>query len=149
VQLSGIERRGLTDRVTIVDGKNDNATEIILDLTHGGCDVGVDFSGAEGGINTTISSVRAGGEVSLLGIPRDANVVIKNYGTNVIMKGLTIYGIIGREMFSTWDKMIQFIDSGLDVSHFITGEYALSEFEKGLKNFSEGNEQKVVLYPDR
>lgn len=142
-----VEMRKIQDRVTLINAAKTNAIEEIRDLTKGGSDVGLEFSGAASGINTVFGATRAGGEVSLLGIPKDKDVLIKDYGSNIIWKGLTIHAIIGREIFKTWDTMIGLIGRGLDVSPIITGEYPLKEFASGIEKFRLGEEQKVVLYP--
>jgi threonine dehydrogenase-like Zn-dependent dehydrogenase len=61
---------------------------------------------------------------------------------------LTIHAIIGREIFATWDRMLELLAKGLDVEHLVTCELPLEEFEHGMTRFGEGLEGKVILYPD-
>ncbi len=142
-----IAREKLESLVTVVNGKLAHAREEIVRLSSGGCDVSLEFSGAPGGINTALHITRAGGSVSLLGIPNDTDVIVKDYGRNVIMKGLTIHGVIGREMYGTWKQMISMIEQGLDISPLITLEIPLREFANGLKRVADREEQKVILIP--
>jgi len=143
------ETRGLTERVTVIDAGAFDPVAAIKNVTNGGAGVSLDFSGAEEGINTAIAGTRSGGEVSLLGIPKENDIVIKNYGQEVIWQGLTLHGIIGREMYGTWRRMIQLLGNGLDVSHIVTAEYPLKEFDQAMSRFRSGEEQKVVLYPGK
>jgi len=63
----------------------------------------------------------------------------------VIFKMLNIKGIYGREIFSTWDKMIHLIESGLDLSPVITHQFPFEEYEKGFEVMMSGNSGKVIL----
>lgn len=142
-----VEARKLSSRVTVLDGSSGDCDRHILELSKGGCDAALDFSGAPSGINMALNITRAGGEVALLGIPKQSDITLRDYGKNVIMKGLTMHGVIGREMFGTWTRMIEMLGKGLDIGGLITGEYPLKDFATGLRRFAEGEEQKVVLYP--
>ena len=35
-----------------------------------------------------------------------------DFATEVIFKGLTIYGVVGRRMYDTWHQMTRFLRSG-------------------------------------
>ena len=67
----------------------------------------------------------------------------------IIMKGIRVYGITGRRMFSTWYKAARFLESGLlDVSPVITHHFSLVEFDKGMQLMKSGECGKIVFYPD-
>ncbi len=51
-------------------------------------------------MNNALAATRRGGEVVLFGL-HSGNFEIHNY-ENMILKGLTLYTIIGRELFRTW-----------------------------------------------
>lgn len=142
-------RRKLGSNVTIVDGRPGNAATVkrVVDATEGGVDVTLEMSGHPAGINNGIQMTRAAGHVVHLGIPKGDVVGIEGFGKNFIFKGLTLHAVIGREMFATWTKMLDLLQRGLDVSHFITAEMPLEDFATGLDRFGKGLEGKVVLYP--
>ncbi len=119
----------------------------VLEDTGGGVDVALEISGHPDGINDTLRMVRHGGEVVLLGIPKDEAVTIQEFARNVIFKGLTLHAVIGREMFRTWDRMLDLLGRGLDVSSIVTSELPLAEFGEALRRIGAGTEQKVVLHP--
>jgi threonine 3-dehydrogenase len=73
----------------------------IMELTYGkGVDVAMEMAGPPSSINNAIDSVRRGGEVILFGI-KDGDLTIPNY-SRLIVRGITIHNIIGRELFRTW-----------------------------------------------
>ncbi|MGK0353328.1 MAG: threonine 3-dehydrogenase [Planctomycetota bacterium] len=141
-------RRGLTDTVTVVDGR-EKPVETILDATKGGVDVTLEISGHPVGINNAIAMTRPAGHVVNLGLPKGDAVSIEGFSKNFIFKGLTMHAVIGREMFRTWDRMLDLLKRGLDVTHLVTAEMSMDDFGKGLDRFGAGLEQKVVLYPHK
>ncbi len=73
----------------------------IMKLTYGkGVDVSMEMSGAFSSVNNAIDSTRRGGNVIFFGI-KDGDLVIPKF-SRVIVRGLTIHNIIGREIFRTW-----------------------------------------------
>src|SRR5512138_1822138 len=70
-------------------------------LTDGvGIDVVLEMSGSSAAINFALEVVRMGGLLSLLGLPAGESVTITDYAKNLVFKGVTLYGIIGRRMYS-------------------------------------------------
>lgn len=107
-----------------------------------GFDVGLEMSGSEQAFNSMLETMNNGGRVALLGLP-PANMSID--WNNVIMKGLFIKGIYGREMFETWYKMAALVQSGLNVAPIITHRFPIAEFQKGFDAMRSGQSGKVVL----
>ncbi len=143
-----VARRGLKDRVTIVDARQ-KPVETVVDATKGGVDVALEISGHPTGINNAIAMTRAAGDVVNLGLPKGDTVGIEKFSKNFIFKGLTMHAVIGREMFRTWDQMLELLKQGMDLGHFVTAEMPLEQFGVGVDRFGKGLEQKVVLYPNR
>src|ERR1051326_3330956 len=66
-------------------------------ITEGvGVDIVLEMSGSSNAINFGLDIVRMGGTLSLLGLPAGRSVTINDYTRNVIFKGVTMQGIIGR-----------------------------------------------------
>ena len=121
----------------------------IEELTGGGVDVVLEMSGAPAAINLALGIVRMGGFLSLLGLPAGHSVTIDDYTRNVIFKGVTMQGIIGRRMYSTWQRMLSLLESGLDVEWVVEARYdTLSDFSKGMEKFDRHQALKVVLFPE-
>lgn len=75
--------------------------ERIMELTYGkGVDISMEMAGPFSSVNNCIDSTRRGGHVVLFGI-KDGDLVIPKF-SRVIVRGLTIHNIIGREIFRTW-----------------------------------------------
>jgi threonine 3-dehydrogenase len=115
--------------------------------------VGVDFvaemSGSSAAINFALDVVRMGGFLSLLGLPVGNAVNIEDYTRNVIFKGVTMQGIIGRRMYSTWQRMLSLLRSGLDVEWVVQATYdSLADFHDGMAKFDRHEALKVVFFPE-
>ena len=83
-----------------------------------------------------------GGNVALLGLlPKSTQI---NWD-NIIFKGLHIKGIYGREMYETWYKMTQMLQSVLDISGVLTHELPVEDFQKAFDIMEAGQCGKVVL----
>jgi threonine 3-dehydrogenase len=113
-----------------------------------GCDAVLEISGADVAINDGLEMLRPGGQMRLLGLTKNKNVNFTNYNKDVVFKGVDIRGIFGRRMFDTWLEMLALLAAGLDVDFVVTDEYALEDYEAGMKKFDRGEAMKVVLYPN-
>lgn len=144
------EVRGYADRLVthkVTNEHRNSLVEFILSVTGGGVDVAMEISGHPDAINDAIRCTRAGGDVVLLGLPTDSAITLQDFGRNIIFRGLTLHAVIGREMFRTWDIMLDLLKKGLDTSFLVTSELPLSKLGEGYERIDAGNEQKVVLYP--
>jgi threonine 3-dehydrogenase len=90
-------------------------SDIVHRDTHGiGLDVALEMSGYNSSLNNALSCVRRGGEVVLFGLHM-GDWVIQSY-EQVILKGLTLYSVIGREIFRTWSftqRLLEDADNGI------------------------------------
>lgn len=122
----------------------------VLALTEGvGVDVVCEMSGSSAAINFALDIVRMGGTLSLLGLPAGHSVTIDDYTRNVIFKGVTMHGIIGRRMYSTWQRMLALLRSGLDVEWIVQATFdSLQEFHEGMGRFDRHEALKVVFFPE-
>lgn len=78
------------------------AIDKIMELTYGkGVDVSMEMAGAPASFNNCIQATRRGGHVVAFGI-KDGDMTIPNFSRMIVVRGLTIHGIIGREIFKTW-----------------------------------------------
>jgi threonine 3-dehydrogenase len=121
----------------------------VSEITDGGVDVVLEMSGAPGAINFGLDIVRNGGFLSLLGLPAGHSVNIEDYTRNVIFKGVTLQGIIGRRMYGTWQRMLGLLRSGLDVEWIVQARYdSLGDFHAGMEKFIRNEALKVVFFPE-
>ncbi|MBW2461994.1 MAG: L-threonine 3-dehydrogenase [Deltaproteobacteria bacterium] len=112
-----------------------------LQMTEG-FDVGMEMSGNGEALKDMLGHMNHGGKVAILGIP--ANDVTIDW-TDIILKGLVLKGIYGREMFETWYKMISMLESGLDVSPILTHQFPVDAYQEAFDVMRSGQSGKVVL----
>src|SRR5690606_13773095 len=100
-----------------------------------GFDVALEMSGSPIAFRQCVQTLIMGGGLALLGIP--ARPVGTDWG-EIILKALTIKGVYGREMFTTWRKMLGLLNAGLDLSPLITHRLPFTEFEAGFAAMKSG-----------
>lgn len=129
----------------LLDPSAEDAVGAVRELTDGyGADVVCEMSGHPDGVRDAFRMCRNAGEVRLLGLP-DGDVEVDLAG-DVIFKGLSVYGVIGRRMYGTWIRMRDFLAAGmLDVEPVITHRLALEDFAAGIEAMASGEAAKVVL----
>jgi threonine 3-dehydrogenase len=80
----------------------------------------------------------------MLGIP--AKPVDVNFASEVIFKGLTVYGVVGRRMYDTWIQMTRFLRSGeFDPTPVITHRFPLEKYDDAIAAIKSGAAGKVVF----
>ena len=107
-----------------------------------GFDVGLEMSGNTHAFRDMLQAMNYGGQVAILGIP--ANEVFLDL-TQVILKGLKLKGIYGREMFETWYKMTSMLQSRLDISPVITHRFTIDDYQKAFDVMRSGKAGKVIM----
>ena len=107
-----------------------------------GFDVGLEMSGHPDGLADMIEAMIHGGKVALLGLFAHGAEVDMN---QVILKGLTLKGIYGREMFETWHKALAMLGSGLDVAPIISHRFGLEDHQAAFAALAAGDASKVIL----
>ena len=109
-----------------------------------GVDVVLEMSGVPSAVHQAFALVRVGGRVQMLGIP--AKPMELNLATEIIFKGITIYGVVGRKMYETWIEMTQFLRSGkFDPRPVITHRYPLEAFDEAIAAIKGGEAGKVIF----
>jgi threonine 3-dehydrogenase len=125
-----------------------DVVERIASLTEerGGADVVLEMSGNADAINAAFKVVRPGGWISLLGIPHTS--VQLDLARDVIFKGVSVYGIVGRRMYESWYRTQGILSSKrFDITPIITHSLPLESFAEGFRLIEEGKCGKVVLVP--
>jgi threonine 3-dehydrogenase len=121
------------------------AGDAVRTATNGlGVDVVLEMSGVPSAIHQAFSLVRVGGRVQMLGIP--ARPMEVDFATEIIFKGITVYGVVGRRMYETWIQMTQFLRSGqFDPTPVITHRFPLEQFDDAIAAIKGGDAGKVVF----
>jgi threonine 3-dehydrogenase len=121
------------------------ADAIVKARTDGlGVDVVLEMSGVPAAIHQAFALVRVGGRVQMLGIP--SKPIEIDLPKEVIFKGITIYGVVGRRMYDTWHEMTRFLRAGeFNPEPVITHRFPLSEADAAITAIKSGDAGKVIF----
>jgi len=130
--------------VLINAAEEDVVARVLAETGGEGADVVCEMSGHPAALTQGFRAARLGGRVNLLGLPKGE--VSLNLSTDVIFRGLTVYGVIGRRMYDTWHQMRTFLGSGhLDPTPVITHRFPLEAIDEALDAIASGAAGKVIL----
>jgi len=123
----------------------DEAADAVGRASRGlGADVVLEMSGVPSAVHQAFALVRNGGNVQMLGIP--SKPMELDLATEVIFKGVTIYGVVGRRMYDTWLQMTQFLRSGsFDPTPVITHRMPMEAFDEAMALIKGGDAGKIVF----
>jgi threonine 3-dehydrogenase len=110
-----------------------------------GVDVSLEMSGNPSALHHAFSAVKNGGRVTLFGIP--TGPINCDLANEIILKGIRVYGITGRRLFSTWYRLAGLFKAGLNIKSVITHTLPMTDFAKGFDLIKSGQCGKVVLFP--
>jgi threonine 3-dehydrogenase len=109
-----------------------------------GIDLVCEMSGHPAGHAQAFAAARPGGRVNLLGTPSRTTQV--DFARDVIFKGLTLYGVTGRKMYSTWHVMTRLLKTNqLDPRPVVTHRFPLDQIERAIAVIKDGQAGKVIL----
>ncbi|MGH7719563.1 MAG: L-threonine 3-dehydrogenase [Gemmatimonadaceae bacterium] len=119
--------------------------EVVKRRTEGlGVDVVLEMSGVPSAIHQAFALVRPAGRVQMLGVP--ARPMEFDFATELVFKGITVYGVTGRRMYDTWHQMTRFLRSGqFDPSPVITHRFPLEAADDAIRAIKSGEAGKVIF----
>ena len=118
----------------------------LRDACQGEADVVLEMSGHPRLIQGALATIRPGGWISLLGLGDGAQTL--DLSSQVVMRGITLFGITGRRQFETWDQTGAYLSSGrVDVRPILTHHVSLLDFDRAVELAGSAEVGKVVLYP--
>jgi threonine 3-dehydrogenase len=130
----------------VVNAGVDDVEAAVLRAAGGPLDCALEMSGAPAAVTASCRLVRPGGWVSLLGIGDSPTLI--DMSRDVVMKGLTLFGVTGRRLFTTWEQTTAYIREGsIDVRALLTHHFALDEIDQAITLMRSGQCGKVVLHP--
>jgi threonine 3-dehydrogenase len=110
-------------------------------------DCALEMSGASAAVAAATRLVRPGGWISLLGLGDTPDVI--DLSNDVVMKGLTLYGVVGRRIPATWERTTAYVRDGvIDVAALITHRFPLSEIDQAMQLMKSGQCGKISLTPE-
>ena len=128
-----------------IDATRDDVVRVVLEETGSeGADVVCEMSGVPSALHQALAAVRRGGRVQLLGIPTGGVPI--DFASEIIFKGLTLYGVIGRRMYETWHQMRRYLTAGLfDPRPVITHQFPLARIDDAIAAIRSGDAGKIIL----
>jgi threonine 3-dehydrogenase len=130
--------------VTINAATEDVVLTVTAETGGEGADVVCEMSGVPSALHQAFRAVRLGGRVQLLGIPKGEVPI--DFANEIIFKGITVYGVIGRKMYETWHLMRRFLTAGLlDPRPVVTHRFPLARIDDALAAIRSGDAGKVIL----
>ena len=130
-----------------VNASTEDLVKIITDMTSGeGVDVGIEFSGSEGGFQAVFECLAKGGDFRLVGAPA---VAIPVDFTWWLLKCPTMYNIHGRRIWDTWQHATELVTTGaVDLTPIRSHVLPLSEGLRGFELIRAGKAVKPLLVPE-
>jgi len=136
--------RSMGAHVTINAATEDVVRTVLGETGGEGADLVCEMSGVPSALHQAFAAVRLGGRVHLLGIPKGEVPV--DFADEIIFKGITVYGVIGRRMYETWHQMRHYLTAGLlDPRPVITHQFPLAKIDEALAAIRAGDAGKIIL----
>jgi len=109
-----------------------------------------EMSGSEKAISDYFSIIKAGGVGIFLGLPKQK--VTLDLANDFVAKGISIHGIIGRQIFQTWEQSVRFLDpttnpNPIKLEQIVTHQLPIEDYENGFELMNSRKCGKVVLLP--
>jgi len=138
-------RLELARQMGATDVVHPNEVEALVKrVTDFGVDVVLEMSGVPSAIHQAFALVRPAGRVQMLGVP--AKPMTFDFATELVFKGVTVYGVTGRRMYDTWHQMTRFLRSGaFDPTPVITHRFPLEQADDAIAAIKSGAAGKVIF----
>jgi len=143
-------RRGLAKQMgadVVIDPAAEDPVEAVQAATdRHGAEVVLEMSGVPTVIEQGTRMLAGAGRIALLGLP--TGPVSLDLTEEVIFKEARIFGVTGREIFSTWEQTSVLLATGMvDPTPVITHRFGLDEFEEAFDVLASGKSGKIILTP--
>ena len=133
----------------LINPLKEDVVKNIMEETKGrGVDIVLEMSGAESAVKAGFKVVTPGGRISLLGL--SDNPISLDFNSNIILKGISVYGITGRRMFQTWYQvkgLLNIPDFRRKIKSLVTHRMKMSDIEKGFELLNAKEAVKIALDP--
>jgi len=143
-------RLGLAERMgadAVIQATEEPVDAVVRREAGDAIDCVLEMSGSPVAVASATRLVRPGGWISLLGIGDGPDVV--DLSTDVVMKGLSLYGIAGRRIPETWEQVTAYVRDGvIDVRTLITHSFGLRDIDGAIDLMKSGQCGKVTLAPE-
>ncbi len=122
-----------------------DAGELAADSHTAAPDIVLEMSGAPAAVANALRLVVPGGAVSLLGLGPPLSLDV---AADIVMRGITVYGIVGRRIPSTWELSMRYIVSGqVNPQPLFTHHLPMDDIDHAMELMRDGRCGKIVLEP--
>lgn len=141
----GIAKK-MGEGVLPMNPKRDDVESAIREHTKGyGADVVIELAGSPSATRIGFAVLRKSGRLCTIGLHSEE--VSIDFVNNVTYKEAEVYGVTGREMFSSWYLAESLLQSGrMSVKEVLTHTFSLEETEQAILTAQEGDCGKPVLH---
>lgn len=127
-----------------INGREQNFVDEIKKHT-GHLDAVIDFTGNPAVINQAIDALSIGGRLVHVGMVH-SELTIPNYMYRVVYRELIVTGMYGRNMFRTWEPMLNMLDAGrINLQAYIGKVMPMWEYEHALEIFDNINGRAILI----
>jgi len=107
-------------------------------------DICLEMSGSEEGIRLCFSSIKMGGKLVLFGLPTKPFPI--DVSNQIVLRGISIFGITGRKIFDTWNKTDTIIrEMKNDLKKIVTHKFRLNDYDKAFNLLKKKECGKIVF----
>ncbi|KAL3875586.1 hypothetical protein ACJMK2_033523 [Sinanodonta woodiana] len=134
----------------VVNTKNIDIKQFIMEQTNGvGIDRICECTGNPMIVNNMFSYLRKGGQVVMIGLPKQP-LHVENVLQDIVFKVLTLRTVHGRRIFHTWKEIERLVaDKKVDVNMVVSHRFPMSKFEEAFKVLFSGSACKIVMDPSK
>ena len=132
----------------VINPMTQNTIEEVMRFTnHKGVDVIGEFSGNKYAIQDAFKYLKAGGGLSMLGIPSEP--ILIDVANDIVFKGIQIYGVVGRRIYDTWYLVKELIGTNkLHLDKIVTHQFPMSKINEAAELMGSKNSGKIILIPE-
>ncbi len=130
----------------VMDVEEQDVVNEVRTLTKGyGADVVLECSGSETAVNTGFELLKSGAkytQVGLFGRP------VTIHFEKVALKEIKVTGVMSQR-WTAWERALKLVESErIRLEPLVSGEYAMSDWERAFQAFEEKKGFKIVMYPE-
>ena len=133
----------------VVNRHEEDVLQRLRDETDGhGPEVCLEMSGSKYAFGQALDAVMTTGQITILAFYKEPLHV--DVSKKIVLKDVTVRGIYGRRIWSTWELTSRLLREGMDVTPIVTHRFnGLTRFSDGFEAMAAGVCGKCVFFPHR
>jgi threonine 3-dehydrogenase len=116
-----------------------------------GFDILFEMAGMPQAVIQGFQLLRPGGQAVLMGLPKQP--VTFDFANELIAKGITAHGVVGRLMYKTWEQALALLHTprtyqAMNLERIVTHCFMIDDYEKAFDLAISGQAGKIVFFFD-